>query len=38
LNLHCEERSDEAIQSFFAATFAGLLRFARNDGDFVNRT
>jgi hypothetical protein len=26
---HCEERSDEAIHSFFAAN--GLLRFARND-------
>src|SRR3979490_1680921 len=27
---HCEERSDEAIQSSFEK--AGLLRFARNDG------
>src|SRR4030081_2705698 len=27
---HCEERSDEAIQSAFV--FCGLLRFARNDG------
>jgi hypothetical protein len=27
---HCEERSDEAIQSFFALQY-GLLRFARND-------
>jgi hypothetical protein len=27
---HCEERSDEAIQSCFQAP--GLLRFARNDG------
>jgi hypothetical protein len=26
---HCEERSDEAIQSSFVAS--GLLRFARND-------
>jgi hypothetical protein len=28
---HCEERSDEAIHSFFAP-HDGLLRFARNDG------
>jgi hypothetical protein len=28
---HCEERSDEAIHSFFARR-DGLLRFARNDG------
>src|SRR3979411_2182464 len=28
---HCEERSDEAIHSFFAR-LDGLLRFARNDG------
>jgi len=28
---HCEERSDEAIHSFFARLH-GLLRFARNDG------
>jgi len=28
---HCEERSDEAIHSFFARQ-DGLLRFARNDG------
>src|SRR6266581_7705118 len=28
---HCEERSDEAIHSFFAR-HDGLLRFARNDG------
>ena len=28
---HCEERSDEAIHSFFALQ-DGLLRFARNDG------
>jgi hypothetical protein len=28
---HCEERSDEAIYSFFAR-LDGLLRFARNDG------
>ena len=28
---HCEERSDEAIHSFFARP-DGLLRFARNDG------
>jgi hypothetical protein len=28
---HCEERSDEAIHSFFARR-NGLLRFARNDG------
>jgi hypothetical protein len=27
---HCEERSDEAIHSFFAG-LDGLLRFARND-------
>jgi hypothetical protein len=27
---HCEERSDEAIQTFFAPHY-GLLRFARND-------
>jgi hypothetical protein len=27
---HCEERSDEAIQSFLR--LHGLLRFARNDG------
>jgi hypothetical protein len=27
---HCEERSDEAIHSFFARR-NGLLRFARND-------
>jgi len=26
---HCEERSDEAIQSFLGY---GLLRYARNDG------
>jgi hypothetical protein len=26
----CEERSDEAIQTFFLGP--GLLRFARNDG------
>jgi hypothetical protein len=30
LNRHCEERSDEAIQT--AECEAGLLRFARNDG------
>src|SRR5712672_2223237 len=29
---HCEERSDEAIQSFFAQR-DGLLRCARNDGE-----
>src|SRR5712672_45601 len=29
---HCEERSDEAIQSFFARR-DGLLRCARNDGE-----
>jgi hypothetical protein len=29
---HCEERSDEAIQSFFPPK-DGLLRFARNDGN-----
>jgi hypothetical protein len=29
---HCEERSDEAIYSFFARR-DGLLRFARNDGN-----
>src|ERR1700710_859442 len=28
---HCEERSDEAIHSFFSWRH-GLLRFARNDG------
>src|SRR3977135_1839980 len=28
---HCEERSDEAIHSFFPRR-DGLLRFARNDG------
>jgi hypothetical protein len=28
---HCEERSDEAIHSFFVPPH-GLLRFARNDG------
>jgi len=28
---HCEERSDEAIHSFFTRQ-DGLLRFARNDG------
>src|SRR5258705_4129816 len=28
---HCEDRSDEAIHSFFARR-DGLLRFARNDG------
>src|SRR3954466_2725862 len=28
---HCEERSDEAIQSFLGDD-TGLLRFARNDG------
>jgi hypothetical protein len=28
---HCEERSDEAIHSFFVRR-NGLLRFARNDG------
>jgi hypothetical protein len=28
---HCEERSDEAIHSFFARRH-GLLRYARNDG------
>jgi hypothetical protein len=28
---HCEERSDEAIHSFFSPS-DGLLRFARNDG------
>ena len=32
---HCEERSDEAIQSFCVAS--GLLRFARNDGYSVER-
>jgi hypothetical protein len=29
---HCEERSDEAIHSFFVRR-DGLLRFARNDGE-----
>src|SRR5712672_3211075 len=29
---HCEERSDEAIQAFFAQR-DGLLRCARNDGE-----
>jgi hypothetical protein len=28
---HCDERSDEAIHSFFVRR-GGLLRFARNDG------
>src|SRR6267378_1162673 len=32
---HCEERSDEAIHSFFAR-LDGLLRFARNDGSTPN--
>src|SRR5436190_7899032 len=32
---HCEARSDEAIQSFFAQR-NGLLRFARNDGSLLN--
>jgi hypothetical protein len=30
---HCEERSDEAIHSFFSRP-DGLLRFARNDDCF----
>jgi hypothetical protein len=36
---HCEERSDEAIQSFFAQR-DGLLRCARNDGEawFASRS
>jgi hypothetical protein len=36
---HCEERSDEAIQSASEtrAASAGLLRFARNDGGAVNQ-
>src|SRR6266403_2444030 len=34
LHRHCEERSDEAIQSFFAQR-DGLLRCARNDGEGV---
>ena len=29
---HCEERSDEAIHSFFTR-LDGLLRFARNDAE-----
>src|SRR5262249_21185787 len=28
---HCEERSDEAIQTCCAGATSGLLRFARND-------
>jgi hypothetical protein len=28
---HCEERSDEAIHTYFVCCKAGLLRFARND-------
>ena len=31
---HCEERSDEAIHSFFSRRH-GLLRFARNDGGYT---
>src|SRR5258707_14442696 len=31
---HCEERSDEAIHSFFSRR-RGLLRCARNDGEGV---
>src|SRR5258706_2569516 len=34
---HCEERSDEAIHSFFA-WLHGLLRFARNDAQHAART
>ena len=30
---HCEERSDEAIQSFLVVS--GLLRFARNDDEMA---
>ncbi len=30
---HCEERSDEAIQSVASRESSGLLRFARNDGE-----
>src|SRR6478735_6147719 len=30
---HCEERSDEAIQTVSAEGLSGLLRCARNDGD-----
>src|SRR5690242_7153791 len=33
---HCEERSDEAIQS--PAHDSGLLRFARNDGERASRS
>src|SRR6476659_2459971 len=32
---HCEERSDEAIHSFFPRQF-GLLRFARNDDPSID--
>src|SRR5450755_2065755 len=32
LSRHCEERSDEAIQSSALRLSTGLLRFARNDG------
>src|SRR5437879_13576537 len=33
---HCEERSDEAIQS--PVNDSGLLRFARNDGNILPRS
>src|SRR5438477_5980702 len=33
---HCEERSDEAIQS--PVNDSGLLRFARNDGNIRSRS
>jgi hypothetical protein len=29
---HCDERSDEAIQTCFRGGISGLLRCARNDG------